>query len=168
MKKLFLIACLIISSTAFSQNYIVNFCEDKIEKKTFYSSKEKIYVKSSDGKSAFLVSLYFEKKDNKVICTGLTVKSVVGSSCVENSNLHLVLENDDVITLTAWNKFNCESISYFDFSDEQIKKLSESEVKTLRFKNGYDFQTLTGFEKGKETIFIRAFNNIVLNFVNCD
>lgn len=169
MKKILLsIVAVAFSTTMLSQEFVVKVCEDKIEKTTTYIPTESIFVKSPSGKDGFLLSLYIQKKEDKIVCTGITVNSVVGSSCVENSTLYLVLENDEVVTLTAWNKFNCDATSYFDFTDENIKKISTIKLKTIRFKNGYDSTSLTGIEKGKELFFVRAVNNMVLKNVNCD
>lgn len=169
MKKLLLsIVAVAFSTTVLSQEFVVKVCEDKIEKTTTYIPTESIFVKSPSGKDGFLLSLYIQKKEDKVVCTGITVNSVVGSSCVENSTLYLVLENDEVVTLTAWNKFNCDATSYFDFTDENMKKLSTIKLKTIRFKNGYDFASLTGIENGKESFFIRVTNNMVLKNMNCN
>lgn len=169
MKKLLLSVVAIMSATTlFSQDFIVRVCEDKIEKTFTYVAVQSVLVENEKESQGFLMSLYFEKKDDKVACTGITIKSVVGSSCVENSSLYLVLENDEIITMTAWNKFNCDATSYFDFTDEQISALSTHKIKAIRFKNGYDFATLTGMEKGSENFFVRAFNNVVLKPVNCN
>ena len=169
MKKLLLSVVAVMSATTlFSQDFIVRFCEDKIEKTVTYVAVESVLVENEKESQGFLMSLYFEKKNDKASCTGITIKSVVGSSCVEKSNLYIVLENDDVLTFTAWNKFNCDATSYFDFTDEQISALSTHKIKAIRFKNGYDFATVTGMEKGSENFFVRAFNNVVLKPVNCN
>lgn len=169
MKKLFFsIIAIVCSTIMFSQEYVVNVCEDKIENKTYYLATDNILVKNEKGTMAFLITLHFSKEADELVCKAMSVKSVVGSDCVENSVLYFVLENDEVLTFNAWNKFNCKGTSYFDIDKNQAQLLSTFKINTIRFKNGKDFASLTGMEKGKENIFIRVYNNLVLKNITCN
>jgi hypothetical protein len=139
MKKLLVIAVLLQGLFSNAQEYIVAHSIDEMTKKEYYLPTEKMIIANKEKTEGFTMSPNFRFENNKLILQSLIVKSFVGSSCVENSKLYFLLENDKVIILESWNKFNCDGTSYFDFSDEDLQSLSESKIKLVRFVNGYKF-----------------------------
>ena len=90
----------------------------------------------------------------------MIVKSFVGSSCVENNTLYILLENDKLITLKSWNKFNCDGNSYFDFTKEDLQFLSESKIKLIRFVNGTDYAQFENTpDLDQKDFFVRVLTN---------
>jgi hypothetical protein len=95
-------------------------------------------------------------------------KNVNIGSCDENDVLIILFEDDTKITLTAWNKFNCEGNAYFDFSDSQLTELSTKKVNTIRFSNGRSHESLTvTLKEDEKDYFVRAYSNQKIVETDC-
>jgi hypothetical protein len=162
MKKLFIIVIALIGLSVNAQEkpFIVEHVVDKMTKKEYYLPIEDLIISNKEKNKGFRISPNLKFQDGKLKLKTLIVKSFVGGSCVENNKLYVLLENDEVITLTSWNKFNCERTSYFDFTEEDLQLLSESKIKLIRFVNGRDYEQ---FEKTPNTdqkdYFVRVLTN---------
>ena len=162
MKKLFIIVIAFIglSINAQEKPFIIEHMVDQMTKKEYYLSTEKLIIANKEKNKGFSITPNFKFEDGKAILHALIVKSFVGSSCVEKSILYILLENDEVITLTSWNKFNCEGTSYFNFTKKDLQLLSESKIKLMRFVNGRDYAQ---FEKtpdaDQKDFFVRVLTN---------
>jgi hypothetical protein len=162
MKKLFIIVIAFIglSINAQEKPFIIEHMVDQITKNEYYLSTEKLIVANKEKTKGFSILPNLKYQEEKIVLQGITVKSFVGSSCVEKSILYILLENDKLITLNAWNKFNCDGTSYFDFSNADLQLISESKIKLTRFVNGRDYAQ---FEKSPETnqkdFFVRILTN---------
>ena len=140
MKKLLVITVLLQGLFSNAQQYVVEHSVDEMTKNEYYIPTEKMIIANKEKTKGFVVTPNFKFEQGKLILQSLIVKSFVGSSCVEKSTLYFLLENGKVITLNSWNKFNCDGTSYFDLTDEDLKNLSESKVKLVRFVNGYEYE----------------------------
>lgn len=162
VKKLFIMAIALIglSMNAQQKPFIVNHIIDKMTKKEYYLSTEKMIITNKEKSKGFTITPNLKFEDGKILLQAVTVKSFVGSSCVENNTLYILLENDKLITLKSWNKFNCEGTSYFDFTEEDLRLLSESKAIAIRFVNGRDYAQFenTPYEDQKD-FFIRVLTN---------
>jgi hypothetical protein len=160
MKKLLVVAVLLQGLFFNAQEYIVEQSIDEITKKEYYLPTEKMIIANKENTKGFIITPNFKFDQGKLILKSLIVKSFVGSSCVEKNTLYFLLENSKVITLTSWNKFNCDGTSYFNFTDEDLKNLSESKVKLVRFVNGYEYAEFQNNPSAKENnLFIRIITN---------
>jgi hypothetical protein len=162
MKKVFFLVFLMAQSLlSNAQEYVVEHSIDEMTKKEYYLPSEKMIIANKEKTKGFTISPNFKFQDGKLKLQSLIVKSFVGSSCVENNKLYFLLENDKVITLTSWNKFNCDGTSYFDFTDEDLKSLSESKIKLVRFVNGYEYAEFQNNPLAEEkNFFIRILTNL--------
>jgi hypothetical protein len=158
MKNLFIIAFAFIGLFTNAQEaYIIQHSTDAITKKEYYLPTENLVVANKEKTTGFSMTPNFRFEKGKVALKSLIVKSFVGSSCVEKSVLYILLENENLITLNAWNNFNCDGTSYFDFNQNDLKLLSESNAKLIRFVNGRDYaQFENTIEEDSKTFFIRV------------
>lgn len=160
MKKLLVIAFLLQGLFSNAQEYVVQHTIDEMTKKEYYLPTEKMIIANKEKTIGFTIEPNFRFENGKLILQSLIVESFVGSSCVEKNKLYFLLENDKVITLESWNKFNCDGTSYFDFTEEDLKSLSEHKVKLVRFVNGYDYDEFQNNPSASKTnFFIRILTN---------
>lgn len=162
MKKLFIIVIAFIGLFANAQQkpFVVEHMVDQITKKEYYLSTEKLIIANKEKNKGFSISPNFKFEDDKVILHALIVKSFVGSSCVEKSKLYFLLENDKVITLNSWNKFNCDGTSYFDFTQEDLELLSQFKIKLVRFVNGFEYAEFQNNpDADQKDFFVRVLTN---------
>jgi hypothetical protein len=160
MKNLFItiIAFISLFTNAQEKSYTIEHSIDAITKKEYYLPTEKLIIANKEKTKGFAISPNFKFKNEKVQLQSLIVKSFVGSSCVENNTLYILLENENLVTLKSWNKFNCDGTSYFDLTDKDLKTLSESNIKLIRFVNGRDYSEFENNTDGKD-FFIRILTN---------
>jgi hypothetical protein len=160
MKKLLVIAVLLQGLFSNAQEYVVEHSIDEMTKKEYYLPTEKMIIANKEKTTGFTINPNFRFENEKLILQSLIVKSFVGSSCVEKNKLYFLLENDKVIILESWNKFNCDGTSYFDFTNEDLQNLSESKVKLVRFVNGYEFAEFQNNPNAdQKNFFIRVIKN---------
>lgn len=160
MKKLLVITVLLQGLFSNAQQYVVEHSIDEMTKNEYYIPTEKMIIANKEKTKGFVVTPNFKFEQGKLILQSLIVKSFVGSSCVEKSTLYFLLENGKVITLNSWNKFNCDGTSYFDLTEEDLKNLSESKVKLVRFVNGYEYEEFQNNPSAEKTnLFIRVITN---------
>ena len=72
----------------------------------------------------------------------------------------ILFKDGSKITLTSWNKFNCDGDAYFSLNAEQRLSLSTLPVKTIRVTNGYTFESITVSEGYNKRYLIQAFHCI--------
>ena len=162
MKKVFIIAMLLQNAFINAQEkpFVIEHTVDKMTKKEYYLSTEKLIIANKEKNKGFSMTPNFKFEDGKILLQALIVKSFVGSSCVENNTLYILLENEKVITLKSWNKFNCDATSYFDFTKEDLQLLSESKAKAIRFVNGRDYaQFENAPDADQKDFFVRILTN---------
>ena len=155
MKKFTFIALLFISILSSAQQkkdtteadkkllpYYIETCVDKMTDKS-YAFGSKSLLCSDDGKKGFSVRISWNNKGGEPIYGGFSVKSAGIGSCVENSTLILLCDDDTKVKAVAWNKFNCEGNSYMDFGSKMFDELTAKKVIAIRFENGRTFDSYT-------------------------
>jgi hypothetical protein len=104
-----------------------------------------------------------------MVQNGLIVKNVGIGNCDENDEMIFLFEDGTKITITSWNKFNCEGKVYFDLSNNELDMLKSKNVTAIRFKNGYSSDSLTySLKKEEQGFFINVYTNNIIKEVNCD
>lgn len=171
MKKSLLSFVLLISLSVFSQTsnpFIIEHCIDKMSEKEYYFAEKKFIGANPEKTKGFTITPSFKVKDGAMVNNGLNCKNVNIGNCDENDSLIFLFEDDSKITLTAWNKFNCEGKAYFDFNDEQLVLLSTKKVKAIRFTNGRTYESLTyNLKDAEKDYFVRAYSNFKIVEVDC-
>jgi hypothetical protein len=172
MKKTIISALVLLSISAYSQikkPFIVEHCKDKMTDKEYYFSSKKLICSNPEKTKGFTITPNFKKVDNDMVENGLILSNVNIGNCDENDQLIFLFDDDSKITLTSWNKFNCDGKAYFDISDEQFNILSSKLIKTIRFINGYKYETFTySLEISQKDYFVNAYSNYEIKEVNCD
>jgi len=74
----------------------------------------------------------------------------IGSNCVENNELVILFDDDTKITLTSWNKFNCDGNAWFNLEPNEIETLSKLKIKKIKITNGSTFDSFTSAPKEKD------------------
>jgi hypothetical protein len=171
MKKLLLNLVLLVSLSAFSQTptaFVIEHCKDKMTDKEYYFAQRKLICANPEKTKGFTVIPNFKADNGQMVNNGFMCKNVNIGSCDENDTLIILFEDETKITLTSWNKFNCEGNAYFDFTDSQLKDLSTKKVSTIRFSNGRSYESLTVvLKEDQKDYFIRAYTNNKIIEVDC-
>lgn len=171
MKKLLLNLALLISLSAFCQSTIpfnIEHCKDKMTDKEYYFPEKKLICSNPEKTKGFTISPNFVAKNGVLKNNGFMCKNVNIGTCDENDSLIFLFEDDTKITLTSWNKFNCEGNVYFNFTDSQLAELSAKKVTTIRFNNGRSYESLTySLKEEQKDYFIRVYTNNKIIEVDC-
>jgi len=171
MKKLLLNFVLLISLSVFSQTttpFIIEHCKDKMTDKEYFFSQKKLICANPEKTKGFTISPNFKSVDGKMVNNGFMCKNVNIGSCDENDSLIILFEDDTKVTLTSWNKFNCDGNAYFDFTESQLSELSSKKVGTIRFSNGRSYESLTvALKQDQKDFFIRAYTMQKVIEVDC-
>lgn len=147
MKNFILISILFLSALNFQgQQQIFRYQDDMTDKVYYFSSG--LMVTNEDKSEGFRLQLDIKEIDDKTIASnGLTLKVVGIGNCFEKDNLIFLFENGEKISLTSWNKFNCEGASWFYLNEEYTETytdlLKSQKLKKIRFENGYSHESLT-------------------------
>jgi len=171
MKNLLLNFVLLISLSAFSQTttpYVIEHCKDKMTDVEYYFAQRKLICANPEKTKGFTITPNFKTEKGSVKDNGFLCKNVNIGSCDENDTLILLFEDDSKLTLTAWNKFNCEGNVYFDFTESQLLELSTKKVNTIRFSNGRSYESLTvTLKEDQKNYFVRAYSNQKIVEIDC-
>lgn len=172
MKKTIISALALLSISAYSQikkPYVIEHCKDAMTDKEYYLPSKKLICANPEKTKGFTIVPNFKKVNNELEQNGLILANVNIGSCDENDQLIFLFEDDSKITLTSWNKFNCDGNAYFNLTDEQFDALGSKLIKTIRFVNGYKYETFTQTLKiTDKNFFINCFSNYVIKEVNCN
>ena len=171
MKKLLLNFVLLISLSAFSQTttpFIIEQCKDKMTDKEYFFSQKKLICANPEKTKGFTITPSFRADDGTMINNGFICKNVNIGSCDEKDNLIILFEDDSKISLTSWNKFNCEGTVYFNLTDSDLKELSTKKMSSIRFSNGYSYESLTSvLKQDQKDYFIKAYTMQKVIEVDC-
>lgn len=127
-----------------------------MEDKTYYFSSEKLICVDDSRDKGFGVSFDFltKRKTKEAAISGVSVASK-GFSCVENSTLVFLFEDNQKIKLKSWNKFNCDGNSWFGLRKKELKLLQTKKLKKIKYQNGRNFTSLTyELKEEEESYFI--------------
>jgi hypothetical protein len=151
--------------------YYIEWCTDKMTDKS-YAFGSKSLVCSEDGKKGFIVRISWNWKNDQLYYRGVTVKSVGIGSCVENSTLILLFDDDSKYQLSAWNDFNCEGDSYMDWDGKSMNRILGKKVKAIRFQNGRTFDSYTyNLSENQQNYFVEVASAVSekrIVFGSCD
>lgn len=136
------------TSLSFGQNSIEH-CKDVMTDKEYAFFKQKL-VCSNDNKTGFVVRISLNMNNSVAEYNGFTIKSVGIGGCVENSSVIFLFEDSTKLSLTSWNDFNCDGMSYFDIRKNSFDELSSKKIKAIRFTNGRTHDSYTYILNEKE------------------
>lgn len=171
MKKLLLNFMLLISVSAFSQStnpFIIEHCKDKMTEEEYFFSQKKLVCANPEKTKGFTITPSFKSVSGKMTNNGFICNNVNIGACDENDTLIFLFTDDTKMSITSWNKFNCEGKVYFDLTEEEYKTLSLKNVNVIRFTNGRTYESLTyGLKEIQKDYFVRAYSNTKIVEIDC-
>jgi hypothetical protein len=171
MKKTILSIVMLTTFSAFSQTkvaYKIEHCKDKMTDKEYFFSSVNLIGSNAEKNKGFVVTPSFRADNGTMVNRGFIVENVNIGSCDENDSLIILFEDSTKITLTSWNKFNCEGNAYFNFTDDELQELKTKKVSAIRFTNGRSYDTLTyTLKPSEQDYFIRVYTNFTIVEIDC-
>lgn len=117
---------------------------DDMTGKASYAPSERLLCATPDQTLGFAIDPYIKNKNNKLSISDLIITMVGLGSCNEKNTLIVLFDNEEKITLTSWNKFNCKGTAYFSLlSKTHLNKLKTLSIKKIRLTNGKGFKSYT-------------------------
>lgn len=172
MKKLIIIALALFSFNTYCQTatpFVIEHCIDKMTDKEYFLSSKNFVCTNTEKTKGFVITNQFKGVNGNLKPNGLIVKNIGIGNCDEKDELIFLFDDDTKITITSWNKFNCEGKAYFDLSESDLDILKSKKVTAIRFKNGYSYDSLTYvLKKEEQGFFINVYTNYVVKEINCD
>ena len=172
MKKTIITALALFTISAYSQTekqFVIEHCIDKMTDREYFLSTKNFVGANSQKTQGFVITNSFKGVDGKLEQNGIILKNIGIGNCDENDELIFLFDDESKITITSWNKFNCEGKVYFNLKDSEYDLLKSKKVTAIRFKNGYSYESLTyTLNKEEQGFFINVYSNNVIKEVNCD
>lgn len=170
MKKIVLLSIALLSFSAQAQDkFDIEYCKDAMTEREYFISKKKLSAINKENTKGFSIYPAFKASGTSVIQNGLIAKAVNIGSCVEKNSLIFLFSDETKLTLSSWNKFNCEGNAYFNLTDSEHKELSDKKIKAIRFTNGRTYESLTHVvTEVQSNYFVSAYTNQNIVEVSCD
>jgi len=172
MKKTIFLVSALITLNAYSQiakPYLIEHCIDKMTDREYFLSSKNFVGTNTQKTQGFIITPAFKSVNEKMVQNGFILKNVGIGNCDENDSLIILFEDDTKLEITMWNKFNCESKAYFNLTESQLELLKSKKITTIRFNNGYTYNSLTyNLKKEEQGFFINVYSNNVIKEVKCD
>ena len=172
MKKTILLATALFSFSAYSQTtkpYLIEHCIDKMTDREYFLSSKNFVGANAQKTEGFAITPAFKNLDGKMVQNGLILENVGIGNCDEKDNLIFLFEDDTKITITSWNKFNCEGKAYFNLSEDDFRVTYQNVYPAIRFNNGYTNNSLTySLKKEEQGFFINVYTNNEVKEIKCD
>ena len=172
MKKTILSVTALLTFSAYSQTtkpYVIEHCIDKMTDKEYYLASKNFIGSNTQKTQGFIITPNFRKENDKIEQSNLILENIGIGNCDEKDNLIFLFDDDTKITITSWNKFNCDGKAYFTLSEDDLEMLKSKNISAIRFVNGYSFQSLTyNLKKEEKGFFINVYSNYVIKETNCN
>lgn len=142
MKKVFIAMAMALPFLSLSQQCIVKDCDDMTDKCTYYPRHNMILANDEKTKG-FTLDARIVEKAGQLSVADIMVLSVNIGSCNENDKLILMLSDSTKLSLTSWNKFNCEGNAWFTLRESDINRLGSNKIIKAYFQNGRSYDSFT-------------------------
>lgn len=171
MKKLSLNFMLLISLSVFSQTttpFVIQHCKDVMTDNEYYFPEKKLICSNIEKTKGFTINPSFKSENGVMVNNGLDSYNVGIGNCDEDDTLIFLFEDDSKITLKSWNKFNCDGNGFYNLTEDDYKQLASKKIKTIRFTNGYTFDTFTySLNDSQKDFLVRVYSNYKIVEVDC-
>ena len=172
MKKTIFLVSALITLNAYSQTtkpYVIEHCIDKMTDREYFLSSKNFVGANTQKTQGFVITPAFKSVNGKMVQNGFILKNIGIGNCDENDSLIILFEDDTKLEITMWNKFNCESKAYFNLTESELELLKSKKITTIRFNNGYTYNSLTySLKKEEKGFFINVYSNNIIKEVKCD
>ena len=171
MKKTILSVTALLTFSAYSQTtkpFVIEHCIDKMTDKEYYLASKNFIGSNTQKTQGFIITPNFRKENDKIEQSNLILENIGIGNCDEKDNLIFLFDDDTKITITSWNKFNCDGKAYFTLSEDDLEMLKSKNISAIRFVNGYSFESLTyNLKKEEKGFFINVYSNYIIKEINC-
>jgi hypothetical protein len=166
------VVMLSITINAQKQNvepYVIKHCIDKMTDKEYYIPKKDFVASNANKTKGVIISPNFEMENgslvlNQLLCTVLNI-----GNCKEKDELIVLFTDDTKITLTSYNKFNCDGYAFYSLSSDDRQLLSSKKISAIRFIDSRSFESLNyKLQETEKDYFMRAINNHKIVEITCD
>lgn len=143
---LWLILLGVFSYSTFSQTF--SLYSDDMTGKEYLLVGEKEITYNGDSKTEGVVwGVSTRKKEGVWTASGLSL-TVIGLSCLENTEVIVMFEDGTKLTAIQWNKFNCDDNVWTTQSNSELEMLRTLPIKKIRVTNKrnykmYDFPSIS-------------------------
>jgi hypothetical protein len=139
------IFALMLAGSVFSQKdsiFLYKSVDDMSDDVTYYPSSS-VVLSNSQKTKGIRISAFIDEKKGELSIGDISISMVNIGSCVEKNELIIMFEDSSKISLTSWNKFNCEGDAWFRLEDDEVAKLSSLKVKKIKITNGHSYDSYT-------------------------
>lgn len=162
MKKTILTLILFVASFTFAQDKpldtaFIYVIKDDLEGTQFFTPSYDMIVANKEKTEGAKLSIHLDKDGS---FSFITAKLIGLGNCVEDSEMIVLFENSEKISLSSWNKFNCKGNAYFSLTKKEESLLSSQEFKTVRIRNGETYKSVTSSDFENPRYFIQLFSSI--------
>lgn len=172
MKKTILSVTALLTFSAYCQTtkpFVIEHCIDKMTDREYYLASKNFVGSNAQKTQGFVITPNFKKENDKIEQNNLILENIGIGNCDEKDDLIFLFEDDTKITITSWNKFNCDGKAYFNLSEDELENLKSKNILAIRFVNGYSSESLTyNLKKEERGFFINLYTNYVIKEVNCN
>lgn len=150
--------------------YSIHHCIDKMTDEEYYLATTKLIGANKTKTKGIAISPIFTKVQDTIKVEQILVENFGVGKCNEKSTLIIMFDDSSKLTLESSNKFNCDGDNYFDvYYDLDYKDISTKKIKTIRYTNGYTYESFTfDLTATQKTYFINVINNYKVKEINCD
>lgn len=140
MKKIFISLLMALPLFSAAQQCIVKDCDDMTDKCTYYP-RHNMIVTNETKTIGFTMDARIVEKNGQLSVADIMVLSVNIGNCNENDKLILMFEDSTKLSLTSWNKFNCEGNAWFTLKESDVNRLASNKIIKAYFQNGRSYDS---------------------------
>lgn len=140
MKKIFISLLMALPLFSAAQQCIVKDCDDMTDKCTYYP-RHNMIVTNETKTIGFTMDARIVEKNGQLSMADIMVLSVNIGNCNENDKLILMFEDSTKLSLTSWNKFNCEGNAWFTLKESDVNRLASNKIIKAYFQNGRSYDS---------------------------
>lgn len=140
MKKVFISLLMALPLFSAAQQCIVKDCDDMTDKCTYYP-RHNMIVTNETKTIGFTMDARIVEKNGQLSVADIMVLSVNIGNCNENDKLILMFEDSTKLSLTSWNKFNCEGNAWFTVKESDVNRLASNKIIKAYFQNGRSYDS---------------------------
>jgi hypothetical protein len=149
MKKVFIFFLMALPFLSVAQQCVVKDCDDMTDKCVYYPRHNMILA--NDNKTVgFTIDARIVEKAGQLAVADIMIVSVNIGNCNEGDKLIIMLSDSTKLSLTSWNKFNCEGNAWFSLRESDVNRLASNKIIKAYFQNGRSYDSFTKEIEGED------------------
>lgn len=149
MKKVFISFLMALPFLSVAQQCVVKDCDDMTDKCVYYPRHNMILA--NDNKTVgFTIDARIVEKAGQLSVADIMIVSVNIGNCNEGDKLIIMLSDSTKLSLTSWNKFNCEGNAWFSLKESDVNRLASNKIIKAYFQNGRSYDSFTKEIEGED------------------